>query len=104
MTGTYSGYRTVDVPNPTAEETASSPHCPAFATIGTLLGPFDLALLPVGLYSPRNIMSAVHCCPEDSVCVAKDVKAKKSIGMHYGTVRGGISGQYEGEPSDLALL
>ena len=91
------GYRTVSTPDPTPEESAKFPHCPVFSTIGSLLGPFDLALLPIGLYSPRNIMSSVHCCPEDSVLVAQDVRAKKSIGMHYGTVRGGISGQYEGE-------
>ena len=90
------GYRTVPVPNPTPEETEQQPHCPVFSTIGTLLGPFDLALLPIGLFLPRNIMSPVHCCPEDSVCVARDVGAKRSIGMHYGTVRGGLSGQYEG--------
>ena len=89
------GYRTVDKPNPTLEEAREYPHCPAFTTIGKLLGPFDLALLPIGLYSPRNFMSQVHCCPEDSACVAKDLRAKRSIGMHYGTVRGGISGQYE---------
>lgn len=40
-------------------------------------------------------MSSVHCAPEDSVCVHKDIKSKKSIGMHWGTVRGGLSGQYE---------
>ena len=40
-------------------------------------------------------MSSVHCSPEDSACVHADIKAKRSIGMHYGTVRGGISGQYE---------
>ncbi|KAL9059259.1 MAG: hypothetical protein Q9162_001296 [Coniocarpon cinnabarinum] len=91
------GYRAVPVAEPTLEEAERYPHCPAFATIGSLLGPFDLALLPVGLYKPRDFMSSVHCCPEDSVCVAKDVKAKKSIGMHYGTVRGGLSGQYEGQ-------
>lgn len=89
------GYRTVSTPNPTVEEAAKFPHCPAFSTIGSLLGPFDLALLPIGLYSPRDFMSSVHCCPEDSACLAKDVKAKRSIGMHYGTVRGGLSGQYE---------
>ena len=40
-------------------------------------------------------MSAVHCAPEDSVYIHKDVRSKKSIGMHYGTVRGGISQYYE---------
>ena len=40
-------------------------------------------------------MSTVHCAPEDSACIHKDIKSKKSIGMHWGTVRGGLSAQYE---------
>ncbi|GAB7343728.1 hypothetical protein MBLNU457_1706t1 [Dothideomycetes sp. NU457] len=74
---------------------ASTPPCPAFTQIGSLLGPFDLALLPIGCYSPRNWMSNVHASPEDSVEIHRMVKSKKSVGMHYGTIRGGISGQYE---------
>lgn len=89
------GYRTVDTAHPTKEEEASQPGCPAFKEIGDLLGPFDLALLPIGLCTPRDFMSNIHCAPEDSICVHKDVRSKKSIGMHYGTVRGGISAQYE---------
>ena len=74
---------------------SSLPHCPAFAEIGGRFGPFDLALLPIGLYSPRHLLSSVHCTPEDSVCIHFDLKSKMSIGMHWGTVRGGISAQYE---------
>jgi N-acyl-phosphatidylethanolamine-hydrolysing phospholipase D len=88
-------YRTVKTDNPTPEEEAAAPHCPAFTEIGSIFGPFDLALLPIGLFLPRHIMSPVHCSPEDSACVHRDIKAKRSIGMHYGTVRGGLSGQYE---------
>jgi L-ascorbate metabolism protein UlaG (beta-lactamase superfamily) len=40
-------------------------------------------------------MSLVHCAPEDAVCIHQDIRSKKSIGMHYGTIRGGLSGQYE---------
>jgi len=89
------GYRHVDSANPTEEEQDSMPRCPAFKEIGDTYGPFDLALLPIGLYSPRDLMASVHCAPEDSVCIHEDIRSKKSIGMHYGTVRGGISAQYE---------
>jgi N-acyl-phosphatidylethanolamine-hydrolysing phospholipase D len=88
-------YRTVKTDDPTPEEEAAAPTCPAFKEIGSVFGPFDLALLPIGLFLPRHIMSPVHCSPEDSAEVHKDIKAKRSIGMHYGTVRGGLSGQYE---------
>ena len=89
------GYRHVSMRNPTPEEEASFPACPAFADIGNVFGPFDLALLPIGLCTPRDFMSSIHCTPEDSIFVHKDLKSKKSIGMHYGTVRGGISAYYE---------
>ncbi|KAI4153618.1 MAG: hypothetical protein LQ340_002204 [Diploschistes diacapsis] len=89
------GYRTVENAQPSKEEEAAKPRCPAFKEIGEYLGPFDLALVPIGLYSPRSLMSNVHCCPEDSVCLHMDIKSKKTIGMHYGTFRGGLSGQYE---------
>ncbi|KAJ7145664.1 beta-lactamase superfamily domain-containing protein [Mycena epipterygia] len=79
----------------TPADISSLPHCPAFAEIGDLYGPFDLALLPIGCYLPRASLSHVHCAPEDSVCIHRDVRSKKSIGMHYGTVRGGISKEYE---------
>lgn len=89
------GYRYVNSAKPTEEEQESMPRCPAFREIGDTYGPFDLALLPIGLYSPRDFMSSVHCAPEDSICMHEDIRSKKSIGMHYGTVRGGISAQYE---------
>lgn len=85
------GYRTIKTEDPDP----SKPHCPAFSEIGSTFGPFDLALLPIGCYTPRSFMSSVHCAPEDSIEIHKDIKSKKSIGMHYGSIRGGISAQYE---------
>ncbi|CAF9903430.1 MAG: hypothetical protein GOMPHAMPRED_000246 [Gomphillus americanus] len=89
------GYRYVSSAKPTPSEEETAPRCPAFKQIGDILGPFDLALLPIGLYSPRDMLSSVHCSPEDSVCIHQDVRSKRSIGMHWGTYRGGISAQYE---------
>ncbi len=71
------------------------PCCPAFQQIGETFGPFDLCLLPIGLYAPRHLLSPVHCTPEDALCLHKDLKSRKSVGMHYGTVRGGISQYFE---------
>ncbi|KKY18600.1 putative nape-hydrolyzing phospholipase d [Diplodia seriata] len=74
---------------------ARLPRCPAFAEIGQLYGPFDLALLPIGCYSPRALLSPVHAAPEDSVCIHKDLQSRRSVAMHYGTVRMPLSEQYE---------
>ena len=85
------GYRYV----PKEANESDMPSCPAFKEIGDAFGPFSLSLLPIGLYSPRYLMSSVHCNPEDALCLHKDLKSKKSVGMHYGTVRGGISQYFE---------
>jgi N-acyl-phosphatidylethanolamine-hydrolysing phospholipase D len=89
------GYRSVPSNGMTAAEEEKFPHCPAFKEIGLQLGPFDVALLPIGLCQPRHLMSPVHCNPWDSVQIHKDIKSKVSIGMHWGTVRGGLSQDYE---------
>ncbi|KDR71859.1 hypothetical protein GALMADRAFT_253640 [Galerina marginata CBS 339.88] len=61
------------------------PVCPAFETIGNKFGGFDVALIPIGAYLPRQFMSPIHCAPQDSVLLFKDIKAKKAVGMHWGT-------------------
>lgn len=73
----------------------STTACPIFEQIGKTLGPFDLALLPIGCYSPRQWMSNLHASPEDSLRIHDEVRSRKSIGMHYGVIRGGLSSQYE---------
>jgi len=89
------GYRSVPSNGLAAAEEAKFPSCPAFKEVGEQLGPFDVALLPIGLCEPRHFMSPVHCNPWDSVEIHKDIKSKVSIGMHWGTVRGGLSQDYE---------
>lgn len=90
------GYRSVPAgAEKDRDAIAKLPHCPAFAEIGELYGPFDLALLPIGCYSPRTFMSPVHCAPDDAVCIHKELRSRMSVGMHYGTVRGALSEQYE---------
>lgn len=61
------------------------PHCPAFAEIGTLRGPFNLGLIPIGAYDPRYIMSSMHANPFDSVNIFKDTKCNRAMGIHWGT-------------------
>ena len=68
-----------------SEEYASLPHCPAFADIGRLRGPFDLGLIPIGAYMPRWIMSPMHANPRDSVEIFRDTRCQRALGMHWGT-------------------
>ncbi|KAF9029557.1 Metallo-hydrolase/oxidoreductase [Hymenopellis radicata] len=75
------GYRNVR----DGEDEDAAPVCPAFKEIGSRFGHFDLALIPIGAYNPRWFMSTAHAAPQDSVRIFKDVKAKKALGMHWGT-------------------
>jgi N-acyl-phosphatidylethanolamine-hydrolysing phospholipase D len=62
-------------------------YCPAFQCIGRAYGPFDLALLPIGAYAPRSMLERQHVDPEQAVLVHKDVRAGRSLGIHWGTWR-----------------
>jgi len=90
------GYRTItEEDEKEGKKESDLAVCPAFKEIGDKFGPFDLALLPIGCYTPRTFMSSVHCSPEDTVEVHKAIRSKRSVGMHYGSVRGGLSQYYE---------
>ncbi|KAK0191851.1 Metallo-hydrolase/oxidoreductase [Armillaria mellea] len=75
------GYRSVK----DGEDEAERPICPAFKEIGEQFGGFDLAMIPIGAYEPRWFMSTIHCAPQDSVRIFKDIRAKKAVAMHWGT-------------------
>jgi N-acyl-phosphatidylethanolamine-hydrolysing phospholipase D len=64
-----------------------SGYAPHLAMIGQALGPFDLAALPVGSYTPRDIARPVHMSPEEAMQSAVDLRATKLIGIHYGTFK-----------------
>ena len=53
--------------------------------IGERLGPFDLALIPIGAYAPRWFMQAHHVDVPEAVQVRADLRAARAIGMHWGT-------------------
>jgi N-acyl-phosphatidylethanolamine-hydrolysing phospholipase D len=56
-----------------------------FREIAARLGPPDLALLPIGAYTPRAMMQRVHMDPDEAVRAALDLQARQVIGMHFGT-------------------
>lgn len=55
-----------------------------FLEIGEKVGPFDLALIPIGAYSPRWFMSPIHCSGEDAVELHRDIKSKHSVSNKQG--------------------
>jgi N-acyl-phosphatidylethanolamine-hydrolysing phospholipase D len=50
-------------------------------------GGFDLALIPIGAYEPRWFMKTNHVNPEEAVQAHLDLRARYSVGMHWGTFR-----------------
>jgi N-acyl-phosphatidylethanolamine-hydrolysing phospholipase D len=56
-----------------------------FKEIGEALGPFDLAALPIGSYTPRALAKPVHLSPEEALQAWTDLHAAKFLGIHWGT-------------------
>jgi L-ascorbate metabolism protein UlaG (beta-lactamase superfamily) len=58
---------------------------PHFQEIAQRLGPVDLAFLPIGAYEPRWFMKDIHMNPAEAVQAHLDLKARRSVGIHFGT-------------------
>ena len=56
-----------------------------FAAVGRVLGPVDVAAIPIGSYEPRWHLHLQHTDPEGAVRMAMQMGVRKSIGVHWGT-------------------
>jgi L-ascorbate metabolism protein UlaG (beta-lactamase superfamily) len=59
-----------------------------FADIRAKFGGFDLAAIPIGAYAPRWFMHVQHVDPAEAIRVHRDVNARQSVGIHWGTFAG----------------
>jgi N-acyl-phosphatidylethanolamine-hydrolysing phospholipase D len=72
-----------------------------FKETADALGPFDLAALPIGSYTPRALARPVHISPEEALQAAIDLRATRMIGIHWGTF--GLAREpYDEPPKRLA--
>lgn len=58
---------------------------PGFDAIGRAYGPFDLAAVPIGAYEPVAMMQPSHMNPEEAVEAGRALRARRLVGMHFGT-------------------
>jgi len=58
-----------------------------YKELGEKFGPIDLTMINIGAYDfkPMFDKSIYHTTPEEALNVAKDLKSKKVLGMHWGT-------------------
>ena len=56
-----------------------------FRQIGERLGPFRLAMIPIGAYAPRYFMQGAHVDPAQAVDIHLEVGAEQSLPIHWGT-------------------
>jgi L-ascorbate metabolism protein UlaG (beta-lactamase superfamily) len=72
-----------------------------FRAIRERCGAPDLALVPIGAYEPRWFMAPMHMNPAEAVQLHREVGARLSIGMHWGTFQ--LTDEGRDEPTtDLA--
>ncbi|QDH18031.1 hypothetical protein E3D00_06825 [Swingsia samuiensis] len=45
----------------------------------------DLAILPIGAYSPRSLLRSQHMNPEEAVMAFKTLNAEHGLAIHFGT-------------------
>ena len=59
-----------------------------YKELGEKYGPIDLTFINIGAYDFRPMFekSVYHTNPEEALNIAQDLKSKKVIGMHWGTV------------------
>lgn len=66
-----------------------------FTRIKERFGSARLAILPIGAYRPEFFMADVHLSPLDALQAHRDLSAKASIAIHFGTFRLGDDGETE---------
>ena len=59
-----------------------------YKTLGEKYGPIDITFINIGAYDFRPMFdkSIYHATPEEALNIGQDLKSKKVIGMHWGTV------------------
>ncbi|HEX7598081.1 MAG TPA: MBL fold metallo-hydrolase [Polyangia bacterium] len=79
-----------------AGDTACKPE--VFQAIRERFSSIDIAIFPIGAYSPRWFMQAQHMDPEEAVTAYECLGARRFVAMHWGTFH--LSSEPLREPPD----
>jgi len=60
---------------------------PIYKQLAARHGGYDLAILAIGAYLPREVMQGSHCEPHNCLRIGLDLEASNILGVHWGTVR-----------------
>lgn len=56
-----------------------------YREIGKRCGPFDLAAIPIGAYTPRDFLQLQHVDPHEAFLIHEHLKCEVSFGIHHAT-------------------
>lgn len=62
-------------------------------------GPYRLALIPIGAFQPRDMMSGNHIGPVEAVDIFEKLHAQNALAVHWGTFR--LSSEGINDPPEL---
>jgi len=65
-----------------------------YRRLGAELGPFHLAVLPIGAYEPRWFMRDNHMNPDEAVPAHLQLQSQQSMAIHFGTFKLSDEGQF----------
>jgi N-acyl-phosphatidylethanolamine-hydrolysing phospholipase D len=77
---------------------------PLFRQIADTLGPFDLACIPIGAYTPSDLNREAHVSPMEAVQIHKDLMSRHSIAIHWGSFALGEEDMSEPPQALLAAM
>ena len=72
-----------------------------FHEVRQKIGRPDLALIPIGAYAPRWIMSTQHTDPNEAVQILENLEAGRAVGIHWGVFQ--LTDERRDEPPELLL-
>jgi L-ascorbate metabolism protein UlaG (beta-lactamase superfamily) len=66
-----------------------------YKKLGREYGPIDIAFINIGAYEPVEIMKYSHANPAEALEIGRNLRARKVIGTHWGTILMSLEDPFE---------